>query len=425
MALNENQPSQGRPCEFGASAYLFCGSRLGHASKPAEREAHIHHDRIVEKLEIARTMGLLTEFSVGASSPARRGEVSVTVWPSAHAADGKLKHHLAHLLDGLVAEPAIYLEVPAAAVAAMPKAAPQSGAVPASDGGASSSSSCFRRKTLLHGLATAGAMLTCVAVVLNVGPFANAPKIDRGPGPAASLASAVVAEPPLAARGYGGERVSSAASLTLPRERQAAAEPEPGQLNESFTAPQKADARTPAERSPAAAGPEDISEVTRTMMRLASFISVETAPWVAQPAPQKEAGVAAEGRPTAPDAGTPAQSAQPHRGQANVELAKDDPIAGVWAPNAGSCSARNFRDGALPTVMNTDGAWAGETFCMFTHQQPTENGWKVVAKCSNPRERWTSNVRLTVNGNRLTWTSRRGTQTYTRCSPDGLMAQAR
>ena len=48
--------------------------------------------------------------------------------------------------------------------------------------------------------------------------------------------------------------------------------------------------------------------------------------------------------------------------------------------------------------------------------------WRVVAKCSNQREQWTSNVRLTVNHNRLTWTSKRGTQIYTRCAPDVLMA---
>jgi hypothetical protein len=34
-------------------------------------------------------------------------------------------------------------------------------------------------------------------------------------------------------------------------------------------------------------------------------------------------------------------------------------------------------------------------------------------------------VRLTVNGNRLTWASERGTQAYLRCEPNLRMADAR
>ena len=99
-------------------------------------------------------------------------------------------------------------------------------------------------------------------------------------------------------------------------------------------------------------------------------------------------------------------------------------IVGVWAPDAGTCSARNFRERVLPAVINTDGAWAGETFCLFKNKTQTETGWKVVAECSNPRERWTANVRLTVDGNRLTWTSKRGTQVI-RDARTCWMAEAR
>jgi len=100
-------------------------------------------------------------------------------------------------------------------------------------------------------------------------------------------------------------------------------------------------------------------------------------------------------------------------------------IVGVWAPDADTCSASNFRGGVLPTVINAEGAWAGDTFCLFTKKKETETGWNVVARCSTPRERWTSQVRLTVSERRLTWTSKRGTQSYTRCPADVLMAQAR
>ena len=99
-------------------------------------------------------------------------------------------------------------------------------------------------------------------------------------------------------------------------------------------------------------------------------------------------------------------------------------IVGVWVPDAGSCSVRNFRGGLLPTIINLDGAWAGETFCVFSNQKQTETGWKVTANCSNSREQWSTQVRLTVKGDRLRWTSKRGSQDYTRCSPDFLLAKA-
>jgi len=99
-------------------------------------------------------------------------------------------------------------------------------------------------------------------------------------------------------------------------------------------------------------------------------------------------------------------------------------IVGVWAPDASPCTARNFREGFLPTIINTDGAWAGDTFCIFRNQKKTEPGWGVIANCSNSRERWTAQVRLSVKGDRLTWASKRGVQVYNRCTRDFLMAEA-
>jgi hypothetical protein len=112
--------------------------------------------------------------------------------------------------------------------------------------------------------------------------------------------------------------------------------------------------------------------------------------------------------------GTPAPAAQSH---ATIE--------GVWAPDKSTCSIRSFREGLLATIINMDGAWAGDTFCIFQNRQQTETGWRVVAHCSKPDEHWTTQVSLNVKGDRLTWTSKRGTQAYTRCAPDFLMAEAR
>jgi hypothetical protein len=98
-------------------------------------------------------------------------------------------------------------------------------------------------------------------------------------------------------------------------------------------------------------------------------------------------------------------------------------IVGIWAPDAGSCSLRDFRQGLLPTIINTDGAWAGETFCTFRNRKQLETGWRVVANCTNANEQWTTQVRLTIKGDRLTWASKRGTQVYRRCTPDFRTAE--
>jgi len=125
----------------------------------------------------------------------------------------------------------------------------------------------------------------------------------------------------------------------------------------------------------------------------------------------------------------PAASGEPRGGPFVPATAAEAGAAtmplGVWAPDGSSCSLREFRLGLLPTIINADGAWAGETFCTFSNQKPIDNGWRVVATCSNGTQHWTNEVRLNLKNERLVWSSRRGTQIYTRCSPDFLIAGAR
>jgi hypothetical protein len=243
------------------------------------------------------------------------------------------------------------------------------------------------RSIHLHGLATAAAMLTCAAIVLNVGPFTavshKAANIDGSPGAAARPASATTEQ-----------RVGS---RSIPQ--------------------WDVDALMHTHQSRSAAEPENFAERISTLIWPSSFVAIGGAQAASWPAPPKDAddGKTAQASPADPVA--------PQPEHASVDLARDA-VVGVWAAD-GSCSARDFRDGLLPTVINPEGAWAGETFCQFTSRKQTEAGWTVVAKCSNGRDRWTSNVRLTVNENRLTWTSKRGTQAYTRCAPDVAMAHAR
>jgi hypothetical protein len=106
------------------------------------------------------------------------------------------------------------------------------------------------------------------------------------------------------------------------------------------------------------------------------------------------------------------------------ESMRQGTIVGIWAPDASSCSLQNFRDGLLPTVINFEGASAGDTFCGFKNQKQTETGWRMDALCSNKQQQWATNVHLTVKGERLVWKSKRGSQTYTRCMNDSRMAEA-
>jgi hypothetical protein len=243
----------------------------------------------------------------------------------------------------------------------------------------------------LHGLATAGAMLTCAAVVLNLGPFAKTPKIDSLIDQATSRESAASIMP------------QSVATTTAPSiEIQPSAQPD---------------------RVATAVVASDVPEPIRPSIERPSVVEVAYAETQAAAPPQALETVQA----ALPQQDLAAATPLPHppADQANPESVKKATIVGVWSPDEGTCSAQNFRAGVLPAVINAEGAWAGETFCVFTNKKETETGWRVVAKCSNQREHWTTNVRLTVHDNRLTWTSKRGTQTYTRCAPDVLMAAAR
>lgn len=109
------------------------------------------------------------------------------------------------------------------------------------------------------------------------------------------------------------------------------------------------------------------------------------------------------------------------------KLLTDDAVnmsfVGIWAADARACSALD-RSGFLLTVIDTDGARAGETLCAFENKRQTKLGWDVVARCSNSHERWTANVSLSVKDNRLSWKSQRGTETYLRCQREEMMAQA-
>lgn len=90
-------------------------------------------------------------------------------------------------------------------------------------------------------------------------------------------------------------------------------------------------------------------------------------------------------------------------------------FVGRWASDSGSCSGGVRQSGVLQTVIESNGARAGDSFCSFKEKRQVGSTWKVAATCSDGRNRWAANIQLTVNQDVLTWLSERGTQSYVRC----------
>jgi hypothetical protein len=125
-----------------------------------------------------------------------------------------------------------------------------------------------------------------------------------------------------------------------------------------------------------------------------------------------------------PEALVAKQTASEDLAENNGDARPSYSFAGVWAPTADACSPKaNSRD-LLPAVINQEGAWAGEVSCRFRHIKQSGNVAVTTSTCSDGRKRWTAKVRLAVVGDRLMWSSERGSQTYVRCSPRIIEARA-
>jgi hypothetical protein len=89
---------------------------------------------------------------------------------------------------------------------------------------------------------------------------------------------------------------------------------------------------------------------------------------------------------------------------------------GIWGPTAEACGSRSRRRGYIPATITQDRARAGRTICTFHDTRRTGSAWVTSAECSDRGRHWSSQVRLTVEGDHLTWSSNRGTSAYIRCS---------
>ena len=72
----------------------------------------IHQDQIAEKLEIARTIGILTDYFVGAGAQAHRPGTIIRVARSPNVSDEAVKDYLIRLLHGFVSDHQIVVTAP-------------------------------------------------------------------------------------------------------------------------------------------------------------------------------------------------------------------------------------------------------------------------------------------------------------------------
>ncbi|MEL6060578.1 MULTISPECIES: peptidase inhibitor family I36 protein [unclassified Methylobacterium] len=153
--------------------------------------------------------------------------------------------------------------------------------------------------------------------------------------------------------------------------------------------PQRPEAAAPAET---ATGPRAVAS---------RVVTLDSPSAVAPPAPSR----------AAPAAQLPAPAPLPRPAPAPVSAE----YVGVWGPTPGACGHRSRRRGYIPATITQDQARAGRTVCTFHDMRRSGGAWVTSAECSDRGRHWSSQVRLTVDDDHLTWSSTRGTVTYTRC----------
>lgn len=174
----------------------------------------------------------------------------------------------------------------------------------------------------------------------------------------------------------------------------------------------------PPSQSEKSASANDDPAVLQVASELAARVAPAAAPSPAPPrAEQPEAGVAGPRlvslRTDLPSQGKPsAETAAPAPVQSLGERAE---FVGTWGPTGAACGARSRRRGYIPATITPEGAKAGRTICSFRDGHRFGNVWQMAADCSERGRRWSSQVRLVVEGDRLTWTSGKGASSYVRC----------
>lgn len=119
--------------------------------------------------------------------------------------------------------------------------------------------------------------------------------------------------------------------------------------------------------------------------------------------------------PVAASAAAPEALAPPEPPRPAAPLLERAAYVGVWGPTPVACGQRQRRRGFLPATITEEGARAGRTLCRFRNNRRDGAAWTMAADCSERGRRWTSQVRLVVEQDRLTWSSPKGQASYIRC----------
>lgn len=160
-------------------------------------------------------------------------------------------------------------------------------------------------------------------------------------------------------------------------------------------------AATPAVEEPLLDPPEDLPRRALAMMRSEEPASAAAAPASALTV-EAASAPAATGLAVQPV--LPATAPRPAA-----------EYIGTWGPTAEACGAPSRRRGYLPATITPERARAGDTVCSFRDTHRSGTTWTMAADCADRDRRWSSHVRLVVDGDRLTWTSAWGTAAYIRC----------
>ena len=95
---------------------------------------------------------------------------------------------------------------------------------------------------------------------------------------------------------------------------------------------------------------------------------------------------------------------------AGAANASDIRFVGEWGVDAAQCRQS-------PLAITVRRAEASGAACEFqSTRRAGANVWRLQAACASDTEKWNANIRFTLAGKKLTWSSERGTLTYARCS---------
>jgi hypothetical protein len=87
----------------------------------------------------------------------------------------------------------------------------------------------------------------------------------------------------------------------------------------------------------------------------------------------------------------------------------DISFIGGWGVDVAQC-----RESPLTITASRAEAFGGA--CEFqSTQRESATVWRLRAQCGNDSERWNANIRFALSGDKLTWSSERGTTIYRRC----------